>query len=143
MARIRRFDIFAVFNMCKNFDEGMSESDSRAKAIWLAKHVASGKRSKRTSKQNAAKAASEKGQTETAEQPEGFFLSGVEQTEETYKKDIIRRFGEIGHAKIIKYVRLGTVIEGKKYEDIRDCEHKPHLRHTGFCEECSKKLLED
>ena len=43
---LRRFDVFAVFNYIKNIEKGMSEAQAKGDALWLAKHVAGGRRIK-------------------------------------------------------------------------------------------------
>jgi len=128
---LRRFDVFAVYNYVNNLKKGMPDDKSKGEAIWLAKHVAGGKRVKvgggalDNKKVNAAKhCACKSGDTPlfdgVPEQSESYWknLSGVEQTDEMYDKDIVRRMGEQFYNEI--FLPRIKELSGKKYVEFRD-----------------------
>jgi len=121
---IRRFDVFAVFNFVQNRRKGMPEDKAKGDAIWLAKHVAGGKRIKvgggvLDNKINAAKHCACKEEIKK-EEPQAYWksLSGIEQTDVVYDHDIVRRMGE-GFYNEVFLPRIQALV-GKKYVEFRD-----------------------
>ena len=144
MQRIRRYDIFSVANFLRMKEE-MGEAKAKGEAVWLSKVVASRKLRGRASKNGRATAPAEKGRSRSAgEEAAWKTLSGVPQTDETYEREIVRRFGPAKYKEIERAV-AGALERGLRYQDIRDCEHA-RGRNTGWCETCSlefaKKLNE-
>jgi len=119
---LRRFDVFAVYNYVKNLNKGMPEDRAKGDALWLAKHVAGGRRIKvgggaLQPAQRAAKHCACKGIAIVLESP-WKMLSGIEQTNEMYDREIVKRMGEQFYSEIL--LPRMKELSSEKYQDIRD-----------------------
>lgn len=141
---LRRFDIFAIYNYCKNLNKGMSEEKAKGDAIWVAKVVASGgSRSAQTvfkpsaeQKQAAHlnKVACQCDAQKKVEAPaadpvastlkilNGGWkeLSGIPQTDKLYDREIIKKIGKDRYEKQVLPAVRAAVDAKQKYVDIRD-----------------------
>ena len=130
---LRRFDVFAVYNFVKNVNRGMPIPRAKGDALWLAKHVAGGRRLKvgggalenkpspavEAAKHCACKKAAPKG-----EMIPGLFawkeLSGIPQTDAMYDREIIRRLGQKFYEETFLPRIQNAIAKKQKYEEIRD-----------------------
>jgi hypothetical protein len=117
---IRRFDVFADYNLIRNEAHGMSEDVAKGRAIWAAKVVAG----RRYGSVPGGKPAGERGEGGNQAEPEeteGFrSIGGVEQTDRTFDKEIVDRMGADFYRDVFHPAVEQAFKEGKRYEDIRD-----------------------
>ena len=140
MQRIRRYDIFSIVNFL-GMKEEKGEAAAKGEAIWLSKVVASRKFRGYASKKGRATAPTEKGRSKkTGEEVSWKTLSGVPQTDETYEREIVQRFGTDKYKEIERAV-AGALEKGLRYQDIRDCEHA-RRGSTGWCAQCSLEFAQ-
>ncbi len=140
MQRIRRFDIFAIFNKVSKEAE-MGSKHAKGYGIWMARMVAGKKfgggavTTGHTSAVATTTGAKKSGVKSWHE------LSGKPQTDKEYDKELVTRFGEPNLITIEDFIR-NAYKKGMKYEAIRDCKHyagKGRFQ-TGFCPECSNNF---
>ena len=127
--KVRRFDIFAIYNFVKNVESGMDVAQAKGEAIWLAKVVASGGR-RRNKKDGESKPRKTENNTSIWK-----CLGGQPQTDATFDHDIIERLGEGLYNQVLERVHA-AFYENMDYKTIRDC---PHGR--GWCEKCATGRL--
>jgi hypothetical protein len=132
--RVRRFDIFTIFNYLKN-SSSMPANQAKGEAIWLAKLVANKKLYGGSTK---TKADSPVKNNKTGEIQYWKTLSGIPQTDVEYDKAIIDRFED--YDGMVKAIKL-ALSKGLKYEEIRDCEHSHGRFNTGWCNKCSEDFV--
>lgn len=135
MNKIRRFDIFAIFNYLKN-QNIMSDDQAKGEAIWLAKLVAN--RKLYGAKSKTAKADHAITNVKTGEVQYWKTLSDIPQTNLEFDKAIVERFP--GNYSEIENAIKNKMAQGYSYEAIRDCEHS-HGRVTGWCKECTPNFV--
>ena len=107
MNKIRRYDVFAITEYLKNLAKGLPEDVAKGDAIWLATLVASrkfsrGKVQPRTVKDKKDQRLAQKNGVFTSKWRS---LSGKEQTDKVYDKNIIQRMGEDLYQIVLEKVR--------------------------------------
>ena len=118
-ASVRRFDVFAEYTRLESLQDGQPADEAKGYAIWLAKVVAARKFGRlRPGKRKSAEASRE----ELAERAGRKFrsLSGVEQTDAVFDKDIVDRMGKSFYTKVFSPAIKKAFEEGKSYKQIRD-----------------------
>jgi len=126
MQKVRRYDIFAIFNFIKNVAT-MGEAQAKGEAIWLCKVVASRKfGSGKRSSNNA-------GEKPERKESKWKSLSGIEQTDKVYDKEIVNRFGS--KYSVVFHAVEKAIQKGIDYKAMRDCQHG-----RGWCQECSENF---
>jgi hypothetical protein len=122
-AGIRRFDVFAEYTRLEKLQEGLPADQAKGYGIWLAKVVAARKFGRIKPHKGKAVHA---GPEETAEPTARFrSLSGVEQTDDVFDHDIIRRMGERFYEDVFAPTIQDAFRQGKTYKQIRDSIRKP------------------
>lgn len=120
---IRRFDVFADYQLVQNQARGMPKEQAKGRAIWAAKVVAGGQ-------YGAAPAAPSSREhrreavTPPEEEEEFRSLGGVPQTDRTFEKEIVDRMGPEFYREVFHPAIEQAFREGKRYEDIRDAIRK-------------------
>jgi hypothetical protein len=116
LASIRRFDIFAEYSRLEKLAEGVPDDEAKGYALWRAKVVAAIKFGRM--KPGAHEVAPE----EAAERARRKFrsLSGVEQTDRLFDKEIVARMGEEFYEKAFRPAIAAAFKSGKSYREIRD-----------------------
>jgi hypothetical protein len=122
-AAIRRFDVFAEYTRLEKRQEGMQAAISKGYAIWLAKVVAARKFGRirpgmRKHAEVRAEAPEERGERKFRS------LGGVEQTDQVFDKDIIKRMGRDFYRKVFAPAIKDAFERGKAYREIRDTIRK-------------------
>jgi hypothetical protein len=118
-AKIRRFDVFAEYTRLEQRKSGAPADESKGYAIWLAKVVAARKFGRLKPERGKAGALTE---DERAERAARKFrvLSGIEQTDEVFDHDIVRRMGKTFYSKVFAPAIRKAFESGKTYKQIRD-----------------------
>ena len=117
---IRRFDVFAEYNLIRNEAHGMPENLTKGRAIWAAKVVA-GRRYGAVPSGKSPEGRGEHAPRAEEEEEDGFrSVGGVEQTDRTFDKEIIDRMGADFYRDVFHPAIKQAYKEGKRYEDIRD-----------------------
>jgi len=138
VSRIRRFDIFAIFNMVSKKKE-MGDKFAKGYGIWLARMVAGRKFG---GSKSGHKSGVSTGSNKSTGVQTWMTLSGKPQTDKEYDKELENRFGTSNLHKIENFIEK-AVFKGMSYEAIRDCKHylnNGNRFQTGFCPECSKNF---
>ena len=151
VTRIRRFDIFAIFNKVSKEAE-LGDKHAKGYGIWMARMIA-GKKfgaskpissnsnyhpGKENEKKNGSKKKGAKVQT-------WLELSGKPQTDKEYDGELLKRFGGANLIALETLIRKAYK-KGLEYNLIRDCEHNHNSGNrfkTGFCQECSNNFRKE
>jgi len=120
LASIRRFDIFAEYSRLEKLAEGMPDDEAKGYGLWRAKVVAAIKfgRMKPGSHEPSPEEAAERARRKFRS------LSGVEQTDRLFDKEIVARMGEDFYARVFHPAIAAAFKGGKSYKDIRDSLRK-------------------
>jgi hypothetical protein len=122
-ASVRRFDVFAEYTRLESLQEGLPADEAKGYAIWLAKVVAARKfgRLKPGTRKSA-----EASRKELAERAGRKFrsLSGTEQTDVVFDKDIVERMGRSFYTRVFSPAIKEAFETGKPYKQIRDTIRK-------------------
>jgi hypothetical protein len=118
-AAIRRFDVFAEYTRLRNEAKGMSETASKAEALWLAKFVA-GRKFATAAGHEAAFPARPTRQPGVPAPVGVKSLDGKPQTAELFDREIVDRMGPEFYARVFAPAVAHAYHSGEKYEVIRD-----------------------
>jgi hypothetical protein len=119
-APIRRFDVFAEYNRLRAIkEEHLTAAKAKGYGLWVAKVVAAQKFGR------LPKPALEKRKVKTPEEikkekSEWHKLSGVNQTDRLFDKEIVARMGMEFYTHIFSPAIRNAFEEGAEYRDIRD-----------------------
>jgi len=121
LASIRRFDVFAEYNRLEQIAEGLPEDQAKGYGLWIAKVVAARKFGRLKPGKGA-----EVGPEEMAARAGRKFrsLSGVEQTDLLFDKQIVARMGRSFYEKVFRPAVGAAFKSGKSYKEIRDSIRK-------------------
>jgi hypothetical protein len=121
-AQIRRFDVFAEYNRQKAIEEGMPDDEAAGHGLWVAKVVASRRFGSGLSSQPPPKAGEKAGAKEDEEHPKSKrrTLSGEEQTDELFDREVVRRMGKEFYEGVFAPAIRKAVEEDRTYTSIRD-----------------------
>jgi hypothetical protein len=116
-AKVRRFDVFAEYTRLEKLQEGLPDDEAKGYAVWLAKVVAARKfgrvkpdRGKPPSKQVLAERGLRRFRV----------LSGIEQNDEIFDRDIVDRMGRTFYRRVFSPAVRKAFRSGKSYRQIRD-----------------------
>jgi len=121
LAKIRRYDVFAATEFIKNLNNGIPEDVAKGDAIWLATLVAARKFSKGSTKPRTSN-----GKDKKYAEKNGIYtskwrqLSGIDQTDKVYDKNIIQRMGEDFYEQVFLPKLKSLVEAGLSYKEYRD-----------------------
>jgi hypothetical protein len=118
-AKIRRFDVFAEYTRLEQRRDGAPADESKGYAIWLAKVVAARKFGRLKPERKKPEAVTGE---EPAERAARKFraLSGVEQTDKVFDRDIVERMGKTFYRRVFAPTIRQAFKSGKTYKQIRD-----------------------
>ncbi len=122
-APVRRFDVFAEYNRLKGIkEEHLTQGKAKGYGLWVAKVVAARRFGKmpRPEKESKPKTEEEKKRART----EWHALSGVQQTDKLFDREIIGRMGKEFYQKVFSPSIQQAYDEGKSYVQIRDAIRK-------------------
>jgi len=139
MDRIRRFDIFAIFNMTSKENE-LGKKYAKGYGIWMARMVAGRKFGAVAAPGHQVGKGKDYSKTKVSGIQAWNMLSGKPQTDKEYEKELVKRFGEANLTKLENFVSK-AYHKGMTYNAIRDCKHNLNSGNrfkTGWCAECSK-----
>jgi hypothetical protein len=119
-SNVRRFDVFAEYTRLEKLSEGFPAEEAKGYAIWLAKVVAARKYGRLK-----PGAAERKGAEPAGARARKFrSLSGIEQTDEMFDKQIVERMGKTFYRRVFSPAIREAFKSGKSYREIRDSIRK-------------------
>lgn len=121
LASIRRFDVFAEYNRLEKLAEGLPDDQAKGYGLWLAKVVAERKFGRLKPGDRRPPSAEE-----LAERAGRTFrsLSGVEQTDKLFDKEIVGRMGDDFYRRVFQPAIKAAFDKGTSYKEIRDAVRK-------------------
>ncbi len=119
---IRRFDVFAEYNKLKELKKGRPLDEAKGYGLWIAKVVAARRFGAGTT--GAPKGEERKEGEEPEEERKFRSLSGEEQTDEMFDKEIVNRMGKDFYHDVFAPEIEKHFEAGDKYESIRDTIRK-------------------
>ncbi len=117
---IRRFDIFAEYHRLERLRQGMPADEAKGYGLWLAKVVAARKFAKWKGVEDLDRQYQQEAQAKQYPPSKWRRLSGKEQTDELFDKEIIERMGRDFYAQVFRPGIQQAFEAGKSYRDIRD-----------------------
>jgi hypothetical protein len=117
---IRRFDVFAEYHRLERLRQGMPADEAKGYGLWLAKVVAARKFAKWKSLEDLDRQYQQEAQAEQYPPSKWRHLSGKEQTDALFDKEIIERMGRDFYEQVFRPGVQQAYEAGKSYRDIRD-----------------------
>ena len=119
---IRRFDVFAEYHRLDRMQQGRPADEAKGYGLWLAKVVAARKFARWKTVQDLDRLYAEVAKGEAVPPPSKWrSLSGKEQTDQLFDKEIIDRMGQDFYDQIFASAIQQAYKAGREaYRDIRD-----------------------
>jgi hypothetical protein len=117
---IRRFDVFAEYHRLDRLRERMPEDEAKGYGLWLAKVVAARKFARWKTTEDLDRLYQQEAQAKQYPPSKWRRLSGKEQTDELFDKEIIGRMGRDFFEQVFAPAIRQAYEAGKAYRDIRD-----------------------
>ena len=122
---VRRFDVFAEYNRQEAIKKGMAADEAEGYGLWVAKVVASGGGRGPALRRPAEKDGKAEKESETEgkeEEPKSKWrsLSGEDQTDEMFQKEIVKRMGAHFYETVFVPAIEDALAEDRTYQSIRD-----------------------
>ncbi len=117
---IRRFDVFAEYHRLDRLRSGMPAEEAKGYGLWLAKVVAARKFAKWKTVEDLDRLYQTEVQEKQYPPSQWRRLSGKEQTDELFDKEIIQRMGRDFYDRVFAPAIWQAYEEGRSYRDIRD-----------------------
>ncbi len=114
-ATIRRFDVFVEYSRLKAMKDGMSAAQAKGYALWLAKIVAARRGMPRPKPEESGK-----GEKKKFKKTKWRELSGKQQTDKLFDKEIVTRMGAGFYKEVFVPALRKAFEDGVDYKDIRD-----------------------
>lgn len=117
---IRRFDVFAEYHRLDRMQQGRPADEAKGYGLWLAKVVAARKFARWKTVQDLDRLHAEEAKAKQYPPSKWRSLSGKEQTDQLFDKEIIDRMGQDFYDQIFAPAIQQAYEAGKSYRDIRD-----------------------
>ena len=117
---IRRFDVFAEYHRLDRMQQDRPADEAKGYGLWLAKVVAARKFARWKTVQDLDRLYAEEAQAKQYPPSKWRSLSGKEQTDQLFDKEIIDRMGQDFYDQIFAPAIQQAYEAGKSYRDIRD-----------------------
>ena len=117
---IRRFDVFAEYHRLDRMQQGRPADEAKGYGLWLAKVVAARKFARWKTVQDLDRLYAEEAKAKQYPPSKWRSLSGKEQTDQLFDKEIIDRMGQDFYDQIFAPAIQQAYKAGKSYRDIRD-----------------------
>ena len=117
---IRRFDVFAEYHRLDRMQQGLPADEAKGYGLWLAKVVAARKFAKWKTTQDLDRLYAEEAKAKQYPPSKWRSLSGKEQTDQLFDKEIIERMGKDFYDQVFAPAIRQAYEAGKNYRDIRD-----------------------
>ena len=117
---IRRFDVFAEYHRLDRMQQGRPADEAKGYGLWLAKVVAARKFARWKTVQDLDRLYAEEVKAKQYPPSKWRSLSGKEQTDQLFDKEIIDRMGQDFYDQIFAPAIQQAYEAGKSYRDIRD-----------------------
>ncbi len=117
---IRRFDVIAEYHRLDRLQQGLPADEAKGYGLWLAKVVAARKFAKWKTPQDLDRLYDEEDKAKEYPPSKWRRLSGKEQTDALFDKEIIARMGEDFYDQVFAPAIRQAYKAGNSYRAIRD-----------------------